>query len=35
VRYFLPRRGTEPRFLWRQGNLEPLFRPPGPGQPAV
>ena len=27
VIYFLPRRTTEPWFLWRQGKLEPLFRP--------
>jgi len=26
--YFLRRRKTAPRFLWRQGNLEPLFRRP-------
>ena len=28
--YFVPHKGAyEARFLWRQGNLEPLFRPPG------
>ena len=32
--YFLQRRKTAPRFLWRQGNLEPLFRPPVPLQSA-
>lgn len=25
--YFLPRGRAKPWFLWRQGNLEPLFRP--------
>ena len=25
--YFLPQGGTKTRFLWRQGKLEPLFRP--------
>jgi GNAT superfamily N-acetyltransferase len=29
VIYFLPRGRTKARFLWRQGNLEPLFRPAG------
>ena len=27
VIYFLPQGGTKAWFLWRQGNLEPLFRP--------
>ena len=27
VIYFLPRGRTEPWFLWRQGKLQPLFRP--------
>ena len=27
VVYFLPRGGTKARFLWRQGKLDPLFRP--------
>ena len=26
VLYFVPRGSERPRFLWRQGNLEPLFR---------
>lgn len=25
--YFLPRGASRTRFIWRQGNLEPLFRP--------
>ena len=29
--YFLPRGRDRPWFLWRRGNLEPLFRPSGAG----
>lgn len=31
ILYFLPRGRDRPWFLWRRGNLEPLFRPSGAG----